>query len=340
MMASSSAPSSTGAPAATDRIGIDLGGTKISGVVLARDGGAPVKRRVASPRHDYGATLAALEALVTELEAAAGLAPGASPVGIGAPGSWVGRIGRMKNCNSTWLNDRPLLSDLEARLGPRVRLANDADCFALSEAVDGGAAGAASAFGVILGTGVGGGVVIRGELLAGPNGLAGEWGHVPLPYLRSRAFAIDGSSGDRSRFQLESRLEDRRCYCGRLNCIETFLSGPGLAVTHAELWGEKTSAEAVAEGAAGADERALATLDLYQHMLARSLAQVVNLIDPAVIVLGGGVSNVTELYPVQASLIPRYAFSSMRDVDDVRVVVTPARWGDDSGVRGAARLWG
>jgi predicted NBD/HSP70 family sugar kinase len=324
----------------TCRIGIDLGGTKISGIVLAGDGSVVAKRRLPSPRDDYPATLSAVARLAEELEAAAPVGAGNATIGIGTPGSWQPRLERMKNCNSTWLNDQPLLLDLEKILGPRVRIANDADCFALSEAADGGGSAAASVFGVILGTGVGGALVVRRELVQGPNGLAGEWGHIPLPYFRSRVF-VDDSPAEAARFQLESRLEDRRCYCGRLNCIETFLSGPGMVATHTELWREARTTEAIA---GDGDERAAGTFELYQHMLARGLAQVVNLIDPGVIVIGGGVSNVARLYPVQESLIPGYAFTSVRGADgrggdDVRVTVRPARWGDDSGVRGAARLW-
>ncbi len=318
------------------RIGIDLGGTKISGIVLGADGAIRARQRRPSPRDDYRATLAAVADLVTELETAAGLEPGAAGVGIGTPGTWQPRLERMKNCNSTWLNGRPLLHDLVAALGARVRVANDADCFAVSEAADGAGTGAATVFGVVLGTGVGGGVVVNGALLGGRNGLAGEWGHTPLPYFRCRAFVGErlaaGAASDLDR--LESALQDRLCYCGRVNCIETFLSGPGLAGTHLELWGESLSAEAIA---GGHDARAVQTLALYQHMLARSLAQVVNVLDPEVIVLGGGVSNVSGLYSMQERLVPAYAFSS--EADDVRVAVRRARWGDDSGVRGAARLW-
>lgn len=353
----------------THRIGIDLGGTKISGVVLDPAGNEVTRARRPTPRGDYHGTLTAIAGLVADLESAAGLAPGSATVGIGTPGTWQPRLERMKNCNSTWLNDRPLLHDLERRLGERVLVANDADCLGISEAIDGAGAEAKSVFAVILGTGVGGAFVLRGRLVQGPNGLAGEWGHMPLPYFRQRVFveapdqAIDqerghdhsgvGAPGEPSHsstearayeedaFQLESKLEDRRCYCGRMNCVETFLSGPGLAATHHALWGEAKPAAQIADAV---DERSSRTLRLYQHMLARSLAQVVNLIDPAVIVLGGGVSNVTRLYPVQESLIPRYAFSSVRGTnrhveDDVRVTVRRARWGDDSGVRGAARLW-
>lgn len=319
-----------------DRVGIDLGGTKISGVMLDQHGTELARSRLTTPRDDYRATLEIVSRLVAELEAAAGRRPGSATVGVGTPGSWQPRLERMKNCNSTWLNDRPLLHDLEGLLGRRVRIANDADCLALSEATDGAGADASSVFGVILGTGVGGAWVVNGTLVQGPNRLTGEWGHMPLPYLRRRIHAVEKDPAERGRFQLESRLEDRRCYCGRLSCVETFLSGPGLMATHAELWQQAKTAEEIAREP---DQQAAGTLDLYQHMLARSLAQVVNVMDPGVIVLGGGLSNVARLYPAQASLIPRYVFSSVHGTEDVRVVVRPARWGDDSGVRGAARLW-
>lgn len=324
----------------TTRIGIDLGGTKISGVVLDEAGRELTRSRVQSPRNDYRGTLTAVARLVAELESAAGLKAGAATVGIGTPGTWQARLGRMKNCNSTWLNDQPLLPDLEALLGARVRVANDADCLALSEALDGAGAGAETVFGVILGTGVGGALVVAERLLQGPNGLSGEWGHLPLPYYRQHVFAGD-SAAEAGRFQLELRLQDRPCYCGRLNCIEAFLSGPGLVATHTELWDHPATAEQIA---AGDDEQRDATWQVYQHMLARSLAQVVNLFDPGVIVLGGGVSNAERLYPALESMIPAFAFTSVRDTDgapveDVKVSVRAARWGDDSGVRGAARLW-
>ncbi|HEX7036177.1 MAG TPA: ROK family protein [Pseudomonadales bacterium] len=346
----------------THRIGIDLGGTKISGVVLDAAGNEVARARRPTPRDDYEGTLTAITELVAALESSAGLPPASATVGIGTPGTWQPRLEVMKNCNSTWLNDRPLLHDLERRLGERVLVANDADCLGISEATDGAGADAKSVFAVILGTGVGGAFVVRGHLVQGPNGLAGEWGHMPLPYFRTRAlwerppaansgFAAGGRShsshgrshggpGSEELFRLESRLDDRRCYCGRMNCVETFLSGPGLAATHQALWGEVKTAAEIADAA---DERSESTLALYQHMLARSLAQVVNLIDPAVIVLGGGVSNLTRLYPAQESLIPAYVFSSVRGAgrrdEDVRVTVRRARWGDDSGVRGAAKLW-
>ena len=316
------------------RIGIDLGGTKTSGVVLAEDGSELARLRVATPRDDYPATLETLGALVGALEVRAGVAPGRATVGVGAPGTWQPRLQCMKNCNSTWLNDRPLLHDLRGRLGARVRLANDADCLALSEAADGAGAGFDTVFAAILGTGVGGGLVVHGRLLQGPNGLAGEWGHTPLPYFRQPTPWADEPAAGR-RFQLESGLDDRQCYCGRINCMETFLSGPGLARTHAALGHDRLAAEQIAgRRCAGSRE----TWDLYLHMLARSLAQVVNVLDPSVIVVGGGVSQAPGLCGDLQARLPAHAFSSVAG-QDVRADIRPARWGDDSGVRGAARLW-
>ena len=226
----------------------------------------------------------------------------------------------MKNCNSTWLNGRALLQDLVEQLGRRVRLANDADCFSLSEATDGAAAGARTVFGVILGTGVGGGIVVGGRLLAGPNGIAGEWGHTPLPYLRADP-----------RDELEVTLLDRQCYCGRVNCIETFLSGSGLAETHVSLWGKRLAPEAIA---AGAEPRAVRTLDLYFRQLARSLAQLINILDPDCIVLGGGLSQIDTIYRRVPQVWSAYVLSPQ-----VLTQLVPAVHGAASGVRGAAWLW-
>jgi len=315
------------------RIGIDLGGTKISGVVMTPAGEVAASIRIASPRDSYPATLAALTALVADLEADAGLTPGTAPVGIGTPGAWVAAAGVMKNCNSTWLNGRPLLTDLVDRLGPRVRVANDADCFALSEAEDGAATGGDLVFGVILGTGVGGGIVFRGAVHGGPNGLGGEWGHMPLPYFRQPVHVT--GAGNAELAGLEAKLAHRPCYCGRYDCIETFLSGPGLARVHAELWGEPGTPEALA---GRSDAAARQTLALHRELLARSLAQVVNLLDPDVIVLGGGLSNLAGLADALAARMPAWLFDSAGATGGA-VRVATARWGDDSGVRGAARLW-
>lgn len=292
-----------------ERIGIDLGGTKIEAVLLDRGGAVAWRKRVPTPR-EYGGTVAALLALVAEADRRT---ESPAPVGIGTPGAWVPATRSMKNCNSTWLNGRPLLDDLNEALDDRVRIANDADCFALSEALDGAGAGAAIVFGVILGTGVGGGIVVDGKLLSGPNAIVGEWGHTPLPYFRADT-------------AVERSLPDRPCYCGRTNCVETFLSGPGLAQTHFALTGERLEAIDVPANAAA--------LDLYTTMLARALAQIVNILDPHVIVLGGGVSNIPGLAPAVKAKLPRYAFTH-----EGRTTIVPARHGDASGVLGACRLW-
>jgi len=304
------------------RIGIDLGGTKIESILMDARGAIFARRRVDAPRFDYSETVAMLVRVAEACDAEAGRR---CAVGIGTPGAWEASIGAMKNCNSTWLNGRPLVSDLERRLGPRVRIANDADCFALSEARDGAGAGACGVFGVILGTGVGGGIVIDGELLRGANGIAGEWGHTPLPYLRADALASQEVR------EQEARLADRACYCGRKNCVETFLSGPGLARTHRELGGDDATA---LEIAARDDPIAVATLALYACQLARALAQIVNVIDPHVVVLGGGLSNIDALYETVPRLWQRYVFSAR-----VATRLERARHGDASGVRGAAWLW-
>lgn len=295
------------------RIGVDLGGTKIEAVALDDDGRELVRQRVPTPREDYPGTIDAIARLVETVEVETSRR---GTVGIGIPGALSRATGLLKNANSTWLNGRPLLQDLEARLDRRVRLANDANCFALSEAIDGAAAGAEVVFGVILGTGTGGGIVVRGEVITGPNAIAGEWGHNPLP----------------------APQDDERpgppCYCGRSGCIETFLSGPGLAADYARHTGETLLAEEVVRRAGEGKRDAVAALQRYEWRLARALATVINTIDPDAIVLGGGLSNVDRLYDTVPHLWGRYVFSD--------VVTTPllkARHGDSSGVRGAARLW-
>ena len=294
------------------RIGIDLGGTKIEAVLLDGTGEVIFRERVATPR-EYQATIDRVADLVRRVDAACSECP---PVGIGTPGAWVESKRIMKNCNSTWLNDRPLLDDLNAALNDRVRIANDANCLVLSEALAGAGDGARVVFGVILGTGVGGGIVVDGELLAGANAVAGEWGHTPLPYLRA----------DAQTMSVEADLADRPCYCGRLNCVETFLSGPGLAATHRELTGERLSAEEIPRNAP--------SIDLYTTMLARSLAQIVNVLDPDIIVLGGGLSNIEGLSGGVVHRMGRYGFSH-----EGRTRVVRARHGDASGVLGACWLW-
>jgi fructokinase len=276
------------------RIGVDLGGTKIEAIAL--DGGREVARkRVPAPRGDYGATLAAVAGLVREM--------GRGTVGVGMPGSLSRATGLVKNSNSTWLIGRPFKQDLEKALGQEVRVANDANCFALSEAVDGAGAGAEVVFGVILGTGVGGGLVVRRRVLTGPNSIAGEWGHNPLPLPR------------------ESDLPLPPCYCGRKGCIETYLSGPALA----------QDAEARTGHDAIADE---VSMKRYEERLARALSGVINIVDPDVIVLGGGLSNVKRLYENVPVLWTPYVFS-----DRVDTRIAPPLHGDSSGVRGAAWLW-
>lgn len=289
------------------RFGIDLGGTKIE--LVALEGTAERwRKRVPTPSDDYGATLSAivaLDSLATQTLGAQGT------LGVGTPGSISPKTGLMRNCNTLVLNGRPLRADLEAAVGRDVRLANDANCFALSEATDGAGAEAQVVFGVILGTGVGGGVVVRGHLLEGRNGVAGEWGHSPCP----------GTPGDPG--------PELVCYCGQHGCIETLLSGPGLAADHWRNHGERlTAAELV--GHPGAED----SWRRYEARLARALASVVNLLDPDVIVLGGGLSNVARLYEHVPGLLAEQVFS---DVFDTPMV--PAQHGDSSGVRGAARLW-
>jgi fructokinase len=300
-------------PADAVRIGIDLGGTKIAGIALGADDATLDEVRVPSPRGDYRATLAAIAAVVGDLEGRAG---SQGSVGVGVPGAISPVTGRMQNANSVWLNGQPLAEDLSTALGRPVRIANDANCFALSETRDGAARGARSVFGVIIGTGCGGGIVLDGRLLDGPNGVGGEWGHNPLPWASA------------------SEHPGPACWCGRRGCIETWVSGPGLAADHTAVTGRQLTAEEIA-AAAGAGERAAqATLARHADRLARSLAHVVNMIDPEVITLGGGLSQMKTLYAALPALMARHIFAD-RPVVDLR----PPRWGDASGVRGAARLW-
>jgi fructokinase len=297
-------------------LGIDLGGTKTEIVALAPDDTIAVRRRVPTPSASYDAILTTIVDLVGGVEAELGTHD--APVGIGTPGSLSPATGRIRNANSTVLNDRPLLDDLRARLGERVRVANDANCFALSEAHDGAGAGAPVVFGVILGTGVGGGIVVDGRLLSGRNLIAGEWGHNPLPWPR-----------DDERGTLAPR-----CYCGKHGCIETFLSGPGFAREYAAAGGGAATASEIVERAATGDVLASAAFEHYLDRLTRALAHVIDILDPDCIVLGGGVSNVAALYREIPRRWDAYVFSD--------VVATPlvrAMHGDSSGVRGAARLW-
>jgi fructokinase len=296
------------------RIGIDLGGTKIEGVLLEPGGEVRARRRLDTPRGDYAGTIETIAGLVADLETAA---PGMRlPIGIGIPGALSLVTGLVKNANSTWLIGRPLLQDLKTRLGPRVRLANDANCFALSEATDGAAAGAPVVFGVIVGTGTGAGLVVNGRLVEGRHAIAGEWGHNPLPWP-----AADEWPGP-------------PCYCGRTGCIETFLSGPGLSREYERATGRAGRPPEIVERAAGGEEAAEQALRAYEQRMARALASVINILDPDVIVLGGGMSNVERLYANVPALWGRFAFS-----DVITTPLRPARHGDASGVRGAAWLW-
>lgn len=295
------------------RIGVDLGGSKIEGAAIDAAGAVLLRRRIPTPAGDYDATLDAIADLVAGIERQIG-AP--ATVGIGMPGAISPATGLVKNANSVCLNGRPLQADLETALGRPVRLANDANCFALSEATDGAAAGHGIVFGVILGTGVGGGIAIDGRLLVGADAIAGEWGHNPLPWPRP------------------AELPGALCYCGKSGCIETFLSGPAIAADHRRETGCEIDAAAIAVAASAGEGAARATLDRYFDRLARALATVINLIDPDAIVLGGGLSAVTALYDEVPRRWGRYVFS-----DRVATRLLPPAHGDSSGVRGAAWLW-
>jgi fructokinase len=294
------------------RLGIDLGGSKIEIIALGDAGAVLLRERVATPQGDYRATVDAVAGLVVAAEGKVGAG---GTVGIGIPGAESRASGLIKNANSTCLIGQPLKHDLEVRLGREVRIANDANCFALSEAADGAAAGAAVVFGVILGTGVGGGIVIDGKVLTGANAIAGEWGHNPMPG------------------------EDHRetCYCGRQGCIELYLSGPGMAADHRRAVGKLASADFSARDIAqraASDEQCEVTLQRYEARLARALAQVINILDPDAIVLGGGLSNIDRLYDNVPRLWTQHVFS-----DQVVTRLLKHRHGDSSGVRGAAWLW-
>ncbi len=295
------------------RLGIDLGGTKIEGIALDGRGRDLLRRRIPTPQGDYQGTVAAVAGLVAAMEAELGRR---GSVGVGIPGALSPASARIKNANSTWLIGRAFDRDLAAALGRPLRLANDANCFALSEAVDGAAAGARVVFGVILGTGVGGGIVIGGRALLGRNAIAGEWGHNPLPWPR------------------DAERPGPRCYCGKHGCIETFLSGPGLARDYAAAGGAEIASEQIVARAQSGEPAAAAALERYEDRLARGLAQVINLLDPDTIVLGGGLSNIPRLYDSLPERLPAYVFS-----DRVDTQVRAPRHGDSSGARGAAWLW-
>jgi fructokinase len=327
------------------RIGIDLGGTKIEGIVL--DGSREAARlRVDTPRDDYEATLAAIGTLVFDLEKLVKDGsripdPGSrsrATIGIGIPGTISASTGLVKNANSTWLIGRPLQQDLEYRLRRPIRIANDANCFAMSEAADGAAAGAKVVFGVIAGTGVGGGIVVEGRSIPGANGLAGEWGHNPLPWP-------------------EAEDDGRLCYCGKRGCIETFLSGPGMTADHERSTGIRLLPPQIVEAASGGDSAAEQTLCRYERRFARALASIINVLDPEVIVLGGGLSNLTRLYTNVPRWWGEFIFAAQRrtpeppephephePIEPIEPIepttkLVAARHGAASGVRGAAWLW-
>ncbi len=297
------------------RIGIDLGGHKIEAIALDRHGNTLYRRRIDTPpEYHYPTTLAAIRDLVMDVETTTGQQ---GSLGIGIPGTLSPATGRVKNANSTYLIGTPLDTDLAALLERQVRVANDADCFTLSEAMDGAAAQARSVFGVILGSGVGGGLVYERRLIRGVNAIAGEWGHNPLPWPR------------------DEERPGPACYCGRHGCLETFLSGPSMARDHGVHYGASPlTARDIATLAAEDDTNARATLDRYVDRLARGLATVINVFDPEAIVLGGGVSNVAQLYEALPARLPHYVFS-----DRVDTRILPPVHGDSSGVRGAAWLW-
>ena len=296
------------------RIGIDLGGTKIEALALDDDGRELARRRVDTPREDYDGTLDAIAALARTVEAEAGGSD--ATVGMGIPGTIRAANGMVKNANSTWLNGMPLAIDISRRLGREVRVQNDANCLAVSEATDGAAAGYPLVFAVILGTGCGGGVAVRARVHAGPNGVAGEWGHNPLPWPRAEEYPGPA------------------CYCGRHGCMEKWVSGTGVAADHLWATGKDLTTRQIAVDAEAGDEAALATLGRFEDRLARGLASVVNALDPDVFVIGGGVSRMERLYRTLPDLVRSYTFGG-----DFDTPILPAKFGDSSGVRGAAWLW-
>ncbi len=295
------------------RIGVDLGGTKIELLALDEDGQERHRERVPTPRHDYEGTVAAIAALVRRAEEAVGTN---CTVGVGMPGAISPATGLVKNANSTWLNGQPFAEDLQRVLDRPVRFANDANCLALSEATDGAAAGAPLVFGIILGTGVGGGVVVRGDVVIGANAVGGEWGHNMLPWPQAGEWPGEA------------------CYCGRTGCIETHLSGPAMSREFQRLTGRQATPAQLLDWAAAGDQQAQQAWHRYEDRLARALASIINVLDPDVIVAGGGVSNAARLYEQVPTLWGRWVFS---DRVDTRFV--PAAFGDSSGVRGAAWLW-
>jgi fructokinase len=306
--------------AARIRIGIDLGGTKIEGLALDADGAEIARLRIPTPQQDYVATVQAIAGVVEDLDRRIGgirTDRETATIGVGIPGTIVGATGLVKNANSTWLNGQPLERDLNAAVGRPVRCANDANCLAVSEATDGAAAKAGVAFAVVLGTGCGGGIAVNAQVHIGPNGVAGEWGHNPLPW----------PSAD--------ELPGPQCYCGQRSCIETWISGTGLANDHERVTGERRSGPEIVAAAVAGDAMAEASIARLEDRIGRALASVVNLLDPDVIVIGGGLSKLDRLYVNVPPLIARHLFGGGR----LATPVLKAKHGDASGVRGAAWLW-
>lgn len=295
------------------RLGIDLGGTKIEIIALAEDGQELLRKRVPTPRNDYRRTLKVIATLITDVE---NQLDAQGSIGIGTPGAISPATGLLRNCNSVCLNDRPFKYDLEKLLNRSVQMDNDANCFALSEAIDGAAQGFDVVFGVIIGTGTGGGVVVNGRVLNGPNAIAGEWGHNPIPW------------------PTQQELLNHPCFCGKSSCIETFLCGPALEQDHLTVTGCRQSVAEIVENALAGDVLAELTLTRYEERMAKSLAHVINILDPNVIVLGGGLSNISRLY----SNVPRFWKDYVLS-DSVNTKLVAPKYGDSSGVRGAAWLW-
>ncbi len=295
------------------RIGIDLGGTKIEALAIDEQGGELARYRVDTPRDDYDATIQSMVGLVHRLERETGQS---GSVGAGIPGSLSRLTGLVKNSNSIWLNGRPLDKDLSAALGREVRVANDANCLAVSEATDGAAAGQDVVYGLILGTGCGGGVAIGGRVHAGPNGVGGEWGHNPLPWAKPEEYP------------------GPLCYCGKRGCLEMWVSGTGIALDHKNVTGRVQTAREIVEEFASGNREAAATMERFEDRLARGLAHVINMLDPDVVVVGGGVSKVQHIYQELPKRLSKYVFGG-----EVSTPIFPAKYGDSSGVRGAAWLW-
>ncbi len=298
---------------ATMRIGIDLGGTKIEALAIDRSGAELLRYRVATPRDDYAGTIAAMVGLVRRIESELGAV---ATVGAGIPGSVSHRTGLIKNANSTWLNGQPLLRDLAAAMGREVRVANDANCLAVSEATDGAAAGKRVVFAVILGTGCGGGVALDGKVHAGINGVGGEWGHDTLPWSRAEEFP------------------GPNCYCGKRGCLETWISGTGLARDFLAVSGRALGGPEIIAACEAGDADAIAAVERWEDRLARGLAMIVNVLDPDVFVFGGGLSKVERMYREVPKLLPKYVFGG-----EAETPLVQAKFGDSSGVRGAAWLW-